>query len=97
MTITGNEFCSYYDVVQALIKKHSQLDFNNFVQEMASTVVSYTPFKNSDDCAINYGQGSMENRMYSLAIISMSWLFNKMKRKVEDGYRNNTKHHHGAS
>jgi hypothetical protein len=95
MTITENEFCSYYDVVQALIKKHSQFDFNNFMQEMASTVVSNTPLKNFDDCAINYGQGSMENRMYSLAIISMSWLFNNMKRKVEDGHCHNTKHDHG--
>ena len=61
---------------------------------MASTVVSNTPFKNFDDCGINY-EGGMENRMYSLAIISMSWLFNNMTRKVEDGHCNNTKHDHG--
>jgi hypothetical protein len=95
MTIKENEFCSYYDVIQALIKKHSQFNVNNFVQEMASTVVSNTPFKNFDDCALNYGEGSMENRMYSLAIISMSWLFNNMKRKVENGHCYNTKHDHG--
>jgi hypothetical protein len=90
MTIKENEFCSYYDVIQALIKKHSQFNVNNFVQEMASMLISNTPFKNFDDCALNYGEGSMENRMYSLAIISMSWLFNNMKRKVEDGHCNNT-------
>ena len=98
MTIKENEFCSYYDVIQALIKKHSHshfLNFNNFLQEMASIPVSNTPFKNFDDCALNYGEGSMENRMYSLAIISMSWLFNNMKRKVEEGHCNNTKHDHG--
>ena len=84
MTIKENEFCSYYDVIQALIKKHSQFNINNFVQEMASMLISNTPFKNFDDCALNYDEGSMENRMYSLAIISMSWLFNNMKRKVEN-------------
>jgi hypothetical protein len=42
-----------------------------------------------------FGEGSMENRMCSLAIISMSWLFNNMKRKVEDGHCHNTKHDHG--
>ena len=81
MTIKENEFCSYYDVIQALIKKHSQLNVNDFVQEMASTGASNTPFKNFDDCALNYGEGSMESRTYSLAIISMSWLFNNMKEK----------------
>jgi hypothetical protein len=95
MTIKENEFCSYYDVIQALIKKHSQFNVNNFVQEMASMLISNTPFKNFDDCALNYGEGSIENRMYSLAIISMSWLFNNMKRKVENGHCNNTKHDHG--
>src|SRR5437660_5028036 len=95
MTITENEFCSYYDHIQTLIKKNSQFNVNNFVHEIASTVVSNTPFKNFDDCGINYGNGSMENRMYSLAIISMSWLFNNMKRKVENGHCNNAKHDHG--
>ena len=95
MTITEIEFCSYYDDIQALIKKHSQFNVNNFVQEMASMLISNTPFKNFDDCAIDYSERSMENWMYSLAIISMSWLFNNMKRKVEDGHCYNTKHDHG--
>jgi hypothetical protein len=62
---------------------------------MASWSVSNSPFKKFDECDINYGDGSMENKMYSLAIISMSWLFNNLKGKVEVGHCNNTKHDHG--
>ncbi len=48
-----------------------------------------------DDIQAQLWRGSTENMMYSLAKISMSWLFNNMKRKVEDGHCNNTKHDHG--
>jgi hypothetical protein len=63
--------------------------------EMGTALVSNSPFKKFDECDINYGDGSMENKMYSLAIISMSWLFNNLKGKVEVGHCNNTKHDHG--
>jgi hypothetical protein len=94
MTITKDEFSSYYDHIQGLITKHSQLNVNNFMLELTSTLVSNTPFKNFDECGIHYSEGSMENRMFSLAIISMSWILNNMKRKVEDGHCQNTKHEH---
>jgi hypothetical protein len=63
--------------------------------EMGTAVVPNSPFKKSDECDIDYGDGHIENKMYSLAIISMSWLFNKLKGKVEVGHCNNTKHDQG--
>ncbi len=98
MTITEIEFRSYYDDIQALIKKHSDgiyVDFNNCLQEMTSIAVSNTPFKNFDDCSISYDERSVENKMYRLAKISMSWLLNNMKGKVAVGHCYNTKHDHG--
>jgi hypothetical protein len=92
MTITENDFCSYYNYIQELIKKHIQgplLSPDNFMLEIG-TAVPNSPFKKFDECDIDYGDCHMENKMYGLAIISMSWLFNNLKGKVENGHCNNT-------
>jgi hypothetical protein len=39
MIITENDFCSYYDYIQALIEKHSQFNFNNFMLVILKSVI----------------------------------------------------------
>jgi hypothetical protein len=95
MRLTENDIVSRYDFIEGLITKHSQLNIDAFASELMSTVVSDVPLSDFNECNLQYSGGSMENRMWSLALISISWLLNDLKRKAEDGHCQNTSHSHG--
>lgn len=63
--------------------------------ELFSTIVSNVPLRDYNECNLQYSGGSLENRMWSLVLISISWLLNNLKMKSENGHCQNTVHSHG--
>ena len=84
-----------YGNTQGLITKHSQLNVGAFASELFSTIVSNVPLRDSSECNLQYSAGTIENRMWSLALISISWLLNSLRMKTQDGHCQNTAHSHG--
>jgi hypothetical protein len=95
MNLTDNDIVSWYGTIQGLITKHSQLDLETFASELFSTIVLNVPLRDYTECNLQYSGGSMENRMWSLVLISISWLLNNLRMKTENGHCQNKSHPHG--
>jgi hypothetical protein len=93
--LTENDIVSWYETIQELITKHLQLNVDASASDLFSTLVSNVPLRDSSECNLQYSGVSMENRMWSLALLSTSWLLNNLKMKTENGHCQNTVHSHG--
>jgi hypothetical protein len=86
----------YYEVFQNFIAKHTQLNLNGLLLDLLSNLtIPRIPEKTLDECKLNYKMQSTENRMWTLALISMSWILNNLRNKTENGHCQNIEHIHG--
>jgi hypothetical protein len=89
------DIVSEYDTVQKLIANNSRLNLNNFAIDLLNSALTSVPQKDDEECHLEYHIGSMEHRMWSLGLLSMSWILANLKRKVTNGHCNNINHNHG--
>lgn len=57
--------------------------------------MSNVRLRDYSECNLQYSGGSLENRTWSLVLISISWLLNNLKMKSENRHCQNTVHSHG--
>jgi hypothetical protein len=93
--ITQSDVVSFHEHVQSLVSKNSQLNLQNFVLDLLNSKLFKLPEKESKDCQIEYKFNNLEFRMWSLALLSTSWIVTMLKQKTEDGHCSNVAHEHG--
>ena len=94
-SINQNDMVDYCEYIQQLISRHSQLNLQNFVIDLLNAKPDKLSERESVDCKLEYKFDNLEIRMWSLALLSMSWIIEILKRKTQDGHCHNTNHEHG--
>ena len=88
---------SYYEQVQAIIRKHSDLTWDKICNESFNLGSPFTDEELSkDECEVFYKRNNMENVAWRTSLALMSWSLRNFKNKAADGHcHNTTGHTHG--
>lgn len=94
-SMNQSDVSNYYDHIQHLILKHSQLNLQNFVTDLLNSKPNKLSERESIDCQLEYKSHNLEIKIWSLALLSMSWTLEILKRKTQNGHCRNIAHEHG--
>ena len=92
--INQTDVISYFERVNDLISKNMQLNWQTLLVDLQSSP-RVVPERESKDCQVEYKFGSPEMTLWHLALISTSWIFERLKRKTQNGHCWNMDHKHG--
>lgn len=72
----------YYKHIEGLISKHSQLNLQNFAMELLNSKPNKVSERENAECELEYKSDHLEIKLWSLALVSMSWIIENLKRKT---------------
>jgi hypothetical protein len=88
-SINQTDVLAYYEYLRDLISKNSQLNLQTFAVDLLNSKVNKLPERESKDCQLQYEVDNLEIKIWSLALLSMSWIIEILKQKTQHGHCRN--------